>query len=190
MKVEDKALRQKIFTTTGILISEQGVRGWNMDHLARKVGIAKNTLYKIIGSKEKLIEQLAITQIDGDILRMKQILSRHEDYRILIDGLIGMIIGSSYRGIYKAIPQIFIEYPCQEEKIMSLAEKAKSIITKFIQDGVDRGFFRNDYPVDFVVDLTLNILLKFQTDYPNDGFEKKCQWTLDCLMCWLCSKKE
>ena len=45
----------KILQKTVELLQKHSVHGWNMDELSEQAGLSKNTLYKIIGSKEELM---------------------------------------------------------------------------------------------------------------------------------------
>ena len=52
-KKNDKNIHDNILTVAERLLLAYGIKGWNMDSVAQEAGIAKNTLYKIIDSKEQ-----------------------------------------------------------------------------------------------------------------------------------------
>lgn len=58
-KVGKKEIEEKIFQVAQNMVLRFGVKGLNMNDLARECGVAKGTLYKIIGTKEDLIQKIA-----------------------------------------------------------------------------------------------------------------------------------
>ena len=55
LKTNNEEVIRSVYSNTIRMVNDYGIRGWNMDDLARESGLAKNTLYKIIGNKEALI---------------------------------------------------------------------------------------------------------------------------------------
>ncbi len=66
-KSENKEIIRRIHKVTLMLILKQGVKGLNMNELAKTVGVAKGTLYKIINSKEQLIQEIALHIFERNI---------------------------------------------------------------------------------------------------------------------------
>jgi AcrR family transcriptional regulator len=71
MNRRDHELRNRILAEASIIIRRQGPIRWSMDHLAWRIGIAKSTLYRVIGSRDQLVEQASIARINQDIPRRK-----------------------------------------------------------------------------------------------------------------------
>jgi len=63
MKIHNEHIREKVNKCAKKLLYTHGVKGWNMTMLAAEAGLARNTLYKIIGSKEKLVETIVLYQL-------------------------------------------------------------------------------------------------------------------------------
>ena len=57
-KVDNKEYQQLIRDNAKLLIDKSGVKGLNMMSLAKMSGVAKQTLYTMVGNKEKLLQAI------------------------------------------------------------------------------------------------------------------------------------
>ena len=80
MKVKDALVEQRILDQARDLLLRRGLKGWNMDDLARASGLTKPTLYKIVSKKEKLIERVILDDIRSMLASMVEITEKERDY--------------------------------------------------------------------------------------------------------------
>ena len=79
MKYNDQNIEAKVLQKTFELLQKYGIRGWNMDMLSLQSGLSKNTLYKIIGSKEDLMERVTMNYYQEIYSQLTKILENAED---------------------------------------------------------------------------------------------------------------
>lgn len=70
-----------VLKKTAGLIARRGSKDWSTAELTGECGLAKNALYKIIKTKEQLIETIVIKQIDATIGLTTDIIKREDDYK-------------------------------------------------------------------------------------------------------------
>jgi AcrR family transcriptional regulator len=112
MKVCNEVIRKRIIQTTCDLLRRNGLKGWNMDILAHETGLAKNTLYKIIGSKEQLLEEVVISKMIQDLEHIDLITQEEKDYMTAVNKMIEKFIDLTKNNNF--IPRIYFEYPSIE----------------------------------------------------------------------------
>jgi len=143
MKTNDLRVEQKIFQKTAELISQKGIKGWNMDQLAEATGLAKNTLYKIIGSKEILLQRVTLGYINDVQNNLSEIIAKNEDYLTAFKKTIS-IFPDLINGYYADhMHEIFLEYPEIEIRVRSHQDDMTRNIIDFIQKGIDIGVLNN-----------------------------------------------
>jgi len=116
MKVNNIEIEERIFKKTHDLILARGLKGRNMDTLAKECGLAKNTLYKIIGSKETLLENIVIRQLRKNLKIVDSMIQDAGDYSkisISIPKKFSRLVAGFDK---KALPLIYLEYPGIEKK--------------------------------------------------------------------------
>ena len=139
-------------------IAGRGPKGWSTAELAKECGLAKNTLYKIIGSKEQLLETIVMGQIDMTTDLLKTIIRQESGYRsaalrMLEDG--PSLLAERPRVTFA---EIFLEYPSLEQKTVEHQKKAAAEIIQFIRLGQRDGFVRGDIEPEFLYDLIRGIV--------------------------------
>lgn len=153
MKTNDLRVEQRIFQKTAELISQKGIKGWNMDQLAEATGLAKNTLYKIIGSKENLLQRVTHGYINDVQNKLSEIMANNEDYLTAFKKAI-YIFPDLINGYYADhMHEIFLEYPEIEICVRSHQDDVTRHIIDFIQKGIDIG----------VLNSTLDTMQVFET---------------------------
>lgn len=154
MKTNDSFIEQRVFQKTAELISTRGIKGWNMDQLAEASGLAKNTLYKMIGSKENLLQRVTFEYINNVQSRLSEIIAaNNEDYMTSFKKAVS-IFPELLNGFYADhLHEIFLEYPIIETRVRSHQDTVTNKIISFIQHGIDVG----------VLDSTLDPVQVFET---------------------------
>jgi AcrR family transcriptional regulator len=182
MKVNDKNIEERILERTASLIGRMGLKGWNMDTLASEVGLAKNTLYKIIGSKEELVERVAKRNIRSVQTRLVEIIEGEGEYLDVLKGmteefprLLNAVGADSMR-------DIFLEYPAVEKAVRVHQDEMTGRVLGFIETGIERGILRGDVTAGFVFDLLRAIVIfHIGSGSVGDELGKRIGLSLDCL---------
>jgi len=183
MKVHDKVIEERILERTAVLINRLGLKGWSMDILAADVGIAKNTLYKIIKSKEELVERVARRNIRSVQLRLAEIVEEEGDYLDVLKNLINefplLLKGVSA----DSMRQMFLEYPAVEKAVRLHQDELTDRIIGFIGKGIEAGLLRGDVTAEFIFDL-LRAIVIFQigSGAVGDELSKRVELSFDCLL--------
>lgn len=166
-KIQNPEIRHLVLHKAAELISRRGTKGWSTALLARECALAKNTLYKIIGSKEQLVEAIVLEQIDTTTGLLKTIIRQEGGYRpaaarMLAEG--PSLIAGKPR---VAFTEIFLEYPTLERKAAEHQNKAAAQIIRFIRQGQTAGHIRGDVEPGFLYDLIRGIV----EHYTRSGLE-------------------
>ncbi len=183
MKVSNADIRNRVIRTTGELLYKHGLKGWNMDILAQETGLAKNTLYKIIGSKERLLEEVVLSKMRRDHVEIDKILHEEKDYATAVNRITERFADLVKDSFDKVIPDILIEYPGIEKNVRSSYKEIYASLIAFILKGMDQGVMRDDVTPDFIIDLVEGIILNYlRSGYTGDAFERAFQCAMDCLV--------
>jgi len=183
MKVCNEEIKGRIIHTARDFLRRYGLKGWNMDMLAHETGLAKNTLYKIIGSKEKLLEETVLSKIKGDLAHIGCIIHEETDYEKAIHKMTERFADLVKNNFDYVIPTIFLEYPAIEAKVISSREEIYASLYSFFNTGKENGLFRDDMTAEFVVDLIKGIVIHFfRSGLTGDRFEMAFQCAIDCLV--------
>ena len=161
MKFNDKRSEQQVLEKTAELLFRRGIRGWNMDELAAEAGLAKNTLYRIIGSKEQLIERVILDYSRRGHSRIVAIIDRECGYMETLQAIAEEYpehMNSLYADFLR---DIFLEYPDMEKTVRSYRDEMTTRITDFIRRGIVEGYLRADLQPEAVFELLQAIILFF-----------------------------
>ncbi len=145
---EESKLR--IYHTTFDLIKTFGIKGWNMDMLCSELNIAKDTLYRIIKTKEKLLNDM-----------MDDILSRHEgvvdeiikeevDFNIVLEKLSIKIASLLSDFGTLQVKSLFKEYPTIEQSVNDYALRFDDKVSNFLRSGIEDGMVKSDVDVELI----------------------------------------
>ncbi|MBN1573196.1 MAG: TetR/AcrR family transcriptional regulator [Deltaproteobacteria bacterium] len=184
MKVNDKYIEERILERTAELISRMGLKGWNMDTLASEAGLAKNTLYKIIGSKEELVERVAKRSIRSVQSRLVEIIDGEGEYVDILRRMITEfpILLSAVRA--DSMREIFLEYPAVEKGVRVHQDELTDRVLDFIETGIEKGILRGDVTAGFIFDL-LRAIVIFHigsgAGAVGDELSKRIGLSFDCL---------
>ncbi len=183
MKINDQQNEERILAKTSELLSRHGIRGWNMDELAAEAGLAKNTLYRIIVSKEKLIEQVVMGYSLRALSRVNEIIDRENNYLEALAAVAAEF--SEDRNILYAdfLEDVFLEYPGIEKTIQSHRDEMTARITDFIWRGVTMGYLKKDVHPEFVFEIVMAISLFFiKSGFKGKDLSDRIHEGLLCLL--------
>ncbi len=153
MKVNNVDIQQKVIEQTRQLILTRGLKGWNMMELANQSGLAKQTLYRIIGSKENAVECVVILQMEQTFGYIDRIIGECADYREFANRFI--VEGTEFLSKVQRVtlPEIYLEYPAIEKKATEYQMNVYSTRKDFFQRAMTEGYLRDDITPEFLLDL-------------------------------------
>lgn len=140
MKVGDINVEETIFGVTSEFLIKYGVKGWNMDDLAKESNMSKRTLYKIIGNKEDLIVKCISGGLKDNINLITNFLSSSKPFPKLLEQFIDIITDNFQEYVLKSITAIRIEYPkikVEEERFLA---KRQQLLLLFFNKGKKEGY--------------------------------------------------
>lgn len=161
MKFNDVNIEQRVVEKTSDLIFRKGIKGWNMDQLSEEAGLAKNTLYKIIGSKEVLIEKVVIRFITSVQKQLVSVINEEEDYLRAFQKVINLFPELLNNLHTDFMQEIFIEYPYVEKSVRTHQDEITKSIINFIGKGIDEGIIRNDITKEFLFEMLRALVLHY-----------------------------
>ena len=167
VKAQKPEIQKLVINTAAGLIAKKGPKGWSTAELARECGMAKNTLYKIIGSKEELVETIVLGQIDVTIDWHKNIIHQTKDYRAAASRMFKEAPGFLAARPRVTFPEIFLEFPALADKAREHERRAASEIMAFIRQGQKEKHIRNDMEPEFLSNLIRGIV----EHYTRSGLE-------------------
>ena len=183
MKVSNSDISERVIRTTGELLYRNGLKGWNMDLLAQETGLAKNTLYKIIGSKESLLEEVVLSKMRRDHVEIDKILHEEKDYTTAVSRITERFADLVKNSFDYVIPDIFTEYPGIEKNVRTSYKEIYASLIAFIIKGMEQGLMRDDVSPEFIISLVEGIILNYlRSGYTGDAFERDFQCAMDCLV--------
>jgi len=150
MKAGNEIVERQIYSNVWILLNKYGHKGWNMDDLARLSGVAKNTLYKIVGNKEALLSKVVFAVQDEYIAVLESATRSDEPLKALyslterIPKIFTNYNITSIREFLRLYPKLSAEYKCKEERMTN------ALLTLY-ERGLEHGFVRSDIDVHFLV---------------------------------------
>lgn len=118
MAKSDKVEIQERVTKVAMeMLLKFGLRGVNMVELAKECGLAKATLYKIIGSKEDLIREIALEIFKVNIVAVLDPIMKHDDPVIATNQFLDNYFNYAIESQKILIDQIYKEYPLIEQDV-------------------------------------------------------------------------
>lgn len=159
MKVDDQHVVQNVLAKTRKLLLSHGVKGWNMDMLAAESGLAKNTLYKIVGSKEKIIEEVVLAHVRKNSESVVAFLKENADWAdrgkmmAVLRESFAIFAGTMSNFEPVILPQVYLQYPAIEPKVNALVLDLSGLAMAFFEQGKQAGFIRADVDVAAAMDV-------------------------------------
>ena len=181
-KVNNAQYKKIVVNAATELILERGIKGWNMDELALKSGVSKKTLYSIIGTKENLLSDIFLKEVQENIDKIVKIFTKTKDYKKVIDKICTEI--PKYLGGFasKYSYQMSLEYPLLSLEIKEHFDKQKEALIKFFEKCIKDGVFRKDADPEFIIIVIKAMIGYFlQKNYSQERFIKESQKALMML---------
>ena len=171
MKINDRLVQERVFERTRELLAKKGLRGWNMDQLAQAAGLTKPTLYKIVGSKESLLEKVIIGQIRDMQSQMLEIINGAEDY-LEIMGRMLRAYPEFFRSAHTDYMQeVLLEFPAIESKVLAHTDSVTEQLAAFVRGGVAAGKLRSEVDPELLLEL-LKAVVHYTVTSGKEGPER------------------
>ena len=147
-----KGLRNKIITTSMEAFARNGIRHVKMDDVAKDLGISKRTLYEIFDKKEDLLYE-GVKYYLGE--RRTQMELKAQQCKNVMD-----IILQAYKLKVEEFRQTnpcfytdLVKYPKVARYLAQQNQQMLTNMTKFIERGIEEGFFRKEVNPELVARL-------------------------------------
>lgn len=177
MKYRDENVEQKIIERTLEILEKRGLRGWNMAELAEETGLAKNTMYRIIGSKEKLMQQIAEVHCERIYSRLTQILETGGEYFATLETL-----ATTYAELSPSyFAEIFREFPRIETAIAEKNSQAHKKLIQYINRGKGMNLIRNDLSAESIFELLRAVGLYYSANESESERQNKIKFAFNCI---------
>jgi AcrR family transcriptional regulator len=148
MKAGNEVVKKRIRDNVWVLLNKYGHKGWNMDNLAKLSGVAKNTLYKIVGSKEALISSVVLSVQDEYIATVEHS-TKSDNPRAAMYALVDLVPQIFGHFNFETIRELRVQYPSFSEEYRIREERMTEALIKLYQRGLDAGFVRKDIDIEF-----------------------------------------
>ena len=153
MKIRKVEIQQMVVEQTREMIVTKGLKGLNMVGLANKTGLAKQTLYRIIGTKEKAIERVVLYQMEQTFGYMNRIIGENPDFSDFITKFLAEAPAFLSKVPRVTLPEIFREYPSIEKNATEHQKELAGPIIAFFRKAMTEGQLRDDISPEFLFDL-------------------------------------
>ena len=160
MKVRNADIQNMVLEQTRQMIVARGLKGWNMVDLAKQSGLAKQTLYRIIGSKEKVIERVVLSQMEKTFGYLNLIVAESSDFREFATRFIKEAPGFLAMVPRITLPEIYLEYPAIEKKATEFQIEITRPMLDFFHKAIAEGYIRDDITAEFLFDLARGGMLE------------------------------
>ncbi|WP_461644045.1 TetR/AcrR family transcriptional regulator [Labilibaculum euxinus] len=129
-----------------------GLKGLNMVELARECGLAKATLYKIIGTKEDLVREIAFEIFNVNIIKILEPYKSNNDPAKATQEFLDNYLSYAIAGQKVLIQQIYKEYPLIEKDVDEKYEDEINIVYGKYTEWQEQGLIRQDINVEYCID--------------------------------------
>ncbi len=145
---EESKLR--IYHTTFELIKTFGIKGWNMDMLCSELNIAKDTLYRIIKSKENLLNEMMDEILSQHESQVDKIIKDEEDFNVTLEKLSITIAKFLVDFGTLQLKSLFKEYPSIQKNVNDYALRFDYKVSGLLRNGIDNGIIKENVDVELV----------------------------------------
>ncbi|MBN1532437.1 MAG: TetR/AcrR family transcriptional regulator [Spirochaetes bacterium] len=151
MKIYNAVVQKNVVRMTEKLLMAHGIRGWNMDNVARDTGMAKNTLYRIIGTKEQLLERITIDRLRSRVDAIVEVFRKEKDFLKAVEIGTDQLVRGIAEDNPRMLTQVFREYPAIREKFDSIAASLSTSIHRYLNSAKRSGIIRRDVDNDVLI---------------------------------------
>ncbi len=180
MKKNNEEIKKKIYVVTLKLIQTYGIKGWTMDLLCEEVNLAKDTLYRIIKSKDNLISEVIKVLIESHEKDVTEILTSNKEFFEIFTLLCKRLGGLLNKLGTPQIRSLFREYPDTENIINQYASQLDMNISEYLKQGINLGLINPDTDTLLVAKSAKHTIVALLSDdsidNPNDAITKYLQY--------------
>lgn len=151
-KTDKIEIQERVTHVAMEMMMKFGLRGLNMVELARECGLAKATLYKIIGTKEDLIRQIAFRIFGVNFIEMLEPFRTIEDPVKATQEFLDNYFDYAIQAQKILVQQIYKEYPLIEKEVDQEFKVEIDFVTNRYKDWQKEGLIRQDINVDYCLD--------------------------------------
>lgn len=184
MAKSDKVEVQERVTKVAMdMMLKFGLRGLNMVELARECGLAKATLYKIIGTKEDLVKEIAFEIFNVNITKILEPYRSVEDPAQATQEFLDNYLNYAIAGQKVLIQQIYKEYPLIEKDVDDKFDDEMSIVYRKYIEWQEQGLIRQDINVRYCLDALQSLNDVYITGpYPEEEIIDRLRTAFRCLI--------
>jgi AcrR family transcriptional regulator len=150
-KTDKIEIQERVTNVAMEMLMKYGLRGMNMVELARECGLAKATLYKIIGTKEDLIRQIAFEIFDLNIIKILEPYSKKDDPTEVTKEFLDNYFNYAISAQKILIQQIYREYPLIEKDVDVKYQDEMDVVFMKYKEWQQQGLIRKDVNVDYCI---------------------------------------
>ena len=147
---------QRIMAAAFVLSAERGISGVTMSAVARKAGVARQTLYNHFPDVESIVVAAYELHHEENIVGLNQVLAATNGAIAKLAQLIRYQVAAVAHSHEGAVHESSLS-PAGQQHIRSLHSQIDDMIESILVDGVESGAFRSDLDVDAAARLTLHL---------------------------------
>ena len=156
-----------IIKVSGEMFFRLGIRSVSIDDICRELGMSKKTFYVYFESKDELIEQLLLANVEYMSGKMEELLS-FGDFRQLVKAFLRR--QEAERNDVRKVPQLVYDlkkyYPRQFAEFQKQCfETQKNYIMRYLELGLAQGLVR----ANLNIELTAVLFAKIHSDAIRDA---------------------
>lgn len=181
-KVDSEEYRTLVFENAKALINKKGIKGLSMVELAKNCGIAKQTLYTMVGNKENLLISIHMEDMEANFNSFKNRLESIDNSVESIKAL-STVIPKRLAGFTRKFANELSElYPEIHQRIQKSHEKHNTQFRKYVDLWKEHGYIKEDIDSAFFI-LILKIIIErfLQSDLTEDQFINEASKALSYL---------
>lgn len=144
-------VRQRIIEGAGQLFIKEGIRRVTMDHIAKKLGVSKRTIYELFKDKTELLRACLQHIMQENDTRIEEVQSKAST---VLEVVIGALVYGS-KAIKEISPVYFedleVHYPLLwQETINYKRDESYGDFQALVNRGIEEGYFRQGINVKLV----------------------------------------
>jgi AcrR family transcriptional regulator len=151
-KTDKIEIQERVTNVAMEMIMKFGLRGLNMVELANECGLAKATLYKIIGTKEDLIRQIAFRIFEVNFIKMLEPFRVNEDPVKATQEFLDNYFNYAIQAQKILVQQIYKEYPLIEKEVDQEFKVEIDFVNNRYKEWQKDGLIRQDINIDYCLD--------------------------------------
>ena len=182
MKYNNEHVYNLILNNTKRLLNERGIKGWSMDRLAKESSLAKNTLYKIVGSKREAILAVVFRDMGKIRTQLEAMLNKNPESITLEEyGEVFLMTFSNLHGSY--LTEIILEFPGKGPKIEAEMKEMRKLLKRLIETVKKENWLREDLDIDLLFECLRGVSMEFiRMGYTGDVFVEKSRKVYNYLL--------